>query len=29
MPIPEELIASFEIAEGDKKEFFVRYDVIG
>ena len=29
IPIPEELVPSFEIAEGDRKEFFVRYDSIG
>ncbi len=29
IPIPEELIPSFEITEGDRKEFFVRYDTIG
>lgn len=29
VPIPEELMPSFEIGEGDKKEFFVRYDSIG
>ncbi len=29
IPIPEELIPSFEITEGDRKEFFVRYDSIG
>lgn len=28
-PIPEQLIPSFEIEEGGKKEFYVRYDVIG
>jgi len=26
IPIPEELMLSFEITEGDRKEFFVRYD---
>lgn len=29
VPIPEELVPSFEITKGDKKEFFVRYDSIG
>jgi len=29
IPIPEELMPSFEIAEGGRKEFFVRYDSIG
>ena len=29
IPIPEELMPSFEITEGDRKEFFVRYDTIG
>ena len=28
IPIPEELMASFEITEGDRKEFFVQYDSI-
>jgi molecular chaperone HtpG len=29
VPIPEALVPSFRIGEGDKKEFFVRYDLIG
>jgi molecular chaperone HtpG len=28
VPIPEELVPSFEIGEGDRKEFFVRYDTV-